>query len=211
MWYFKEEISRTNLGLIFTGNWKYYLLAVLIPVLYLGLNNIIQLKLGNYTLKNDLSIKEILIVTTANQFILLIFIAGEELGWRGFLQNKLIEEYGVWTAVIVLGIVWGLWHAPIALKGYNLPDYPKFEAFVFYPFVCICYSAVLVFLTYKTQSIIPAILFHTTSNNLGGLSLILFDKKNQISEMIVYFIIGFTMLTVSYFLINDIKKIEFQG
>lgn len=211
MWYFKESITLPNLGLTFSGNWKFYLLAMLLPVIYLGLNNIIQLKLGNYMLKNDLNITEIVVAVIANQFVLLLFIAGEELGWRSFLQNRLIEEYGIWTAVFILGIVWGLWHAPIALKGYNLPNHPKFEAFVFYPFVCICYSAVMVFLTYKTQSIIPAILFHTTNNNLGGLSLLLFDKKNQTSEMIVYFIIGFLMLTISYFLINDIKKIEFHS
>jgi uncharacterized protein len=202
MWAFGLRVSLKSLGIIFSGNWIYYCWAILIPCIYLGLNALIQLKIGNYSVKSQLRWVEVIISALANQLVLVVFIAGEEIGWRSFLQDRLIREYGVWPAIFILGVVWGMWHAPVALKGFNLPAYPKFEAFVFFPFVCICYSAMMVFLTFKTHSIIPAILFHTTNNNLGGICLVVFDKKNPRSEVVIYFVIGIAMLIVSWFLLQ---------
>jgi membrane protease YdiL (CAAX protease family) len=49
---------------------------------------------------------------------------GEELGWRGFLWPRL-APMGFWPASIVLGVIWGLWHAPIvAILGFNYPGHP---------------------------------------------------------------------------------------
>jgi len=44
---------------------------------------------------------------------------GEELGWRDFLLLRLIRiGFGEWGALVVTGIVWGLWHIPVI--GMNL-------------------------------------------------------------------------------------------
>src|SRR5690606_9346970 len=43
---------------------------------------------------------------------------GEELGWRGFLMPAL-RQHGTWPALLISGALWGLWHAPIILLGYN--------------------------------------------------------------------------------------------
>ena len=48
---------------------------------------------------------------------------GEELGWRGLLQREL-APLGFWTASGIVGVVWGLWHAPLVLNGYNYPEHP---------------------------------------------------------------------------------------
>lgn len=161
----------------------------------------VQFFIKNYTLKPEIKWNEIILAGGANQLILSIFIMGEEIGWRGFLQNRLIESYGIGVGIFILGIVWGIWHAPIALKGYNLPHHPKFEAYIFYPFVCVVYSTVLAYLTLMTNSILPAILFHTTNNNLGGISLLLFDKKDERKEILSYFVIGFFVLITFVFLL----------
>lgn len=47
-----------------------------------------------------------------------IFAFGEELGWRGFLVSAL-APMGFWKMSVVSGIIWGLWHAPLILLGYN--------------------------------------------------------------------------------------------
>ncbi|HIY65535.1 MAG TPA: CPBP family intramembrane metalloprotease [Candidatus Agrococcus pullicola] len=43
---------------------------------------------------------------------------GEELGWRGFLVPAL-KPLGFWPMAIISGVIWGVWHAPIILLGYN--------------------------------------------------------------------------------------------
>src|SRR5690606_6180005 len=43
---------------------------------------------------------------------------GEEVGWRGWMLPAL-RPLGVWPALVLSGAVWGLWHAPLILLGYN--------------------------------------------------------------------------------------------
>jgi len=43
-----------------------------------------------------------------------VFGFGEELGWRGLLQKEL-GFMGFWKSSLTIGLVWGIWHAPIIL------------------------------------------------------------------------------------------------
>lgn len=45
----------------------------------------------------------------------------ENYGWRGYLQEGLQSAYSAFTASLVVGIVWGLWHAPVFLLS-NTPQ-----------------------------------------------------------------------------------------
>lgn len=45
---------------------------------------------------------------------------GEEYGWRGFLQEKVQKISGRQTGVILLGIIWELWHMPIWFSVYHV-------------------------------------------------------------------------------------------
>jgi membrane protease YdiL (CAAX protease family) len=56
-------------------------------------------------------------------FINVLFAMGEELGWRGFLLPKLLP-LGQWKAILITGVIWGIWHAPVILQGQNYPGYP---------------------------------------------------------------------------------------
>jgi hypothetical protein len=56
-------------------------------------------------------------------FINGLFGFGEELGWRGYLLPKLMP-LGKTKAYLLLGAIWGLWHAPLILVGFNYPGYP---------------------------------------------------------------------------------------
>lgn len=49
---------------------------------------------------------------------------GEEIGWRGFLLPRL-APLGPWPALLLTGVVWGVWHAPLILLGY---DYGRRDA-----------------------------------------------------------------------------------
>jgi membrane protease YdiL (CAAX protease family) len=48
---------------------------------------------------------------------------GEEYGWRGYLQNELLK-LGRIPGVLLVGVIWGIWHWPLILMGYNYPRYP---------------------------------------------------------------------------------------
>lgn len=50
-----------------------------------------------------------------------LFAFGEEFGWRGYLLPKLMP-LGKLKAYIIVGVIWGLWHAPIILIGFNYPN-----------------------------------------------------------------------------------------
>jgi hypothetical protein len=56
-------------------------------------------------------------------FINSLFGLGEEIGWRGFLLPRLLP-LGKPQAYLLLGIIWGLWHAPLILVGFNYPGEP---------------------------------------------------------------------------------------
>jgi len=52
-----------------------------------------------------------------------VFGLGEEIGWRGFLLPRLMV-LGKTKAYVLLGILWGLWHAPLIWVGFNYPGHP---------------------------------------------------------------------------------------
>lgn len=52
-----------------------------------------------------------------------LFGFGEEFGWRGYLLPKLMV-LGKFKAYLIGGALWGVWHAPLILVGFNYPGYP---------------------------------------------------------------------------------------
>jgi len=56
--------------------------------------------------------------------ILAIVIAfGEEYGWRGYLQTELFK-LGRVRGVLLVGVIWGVWHWPLILMGFSYPGHP---------------------------------------------------------------------------------------
>ncbi|MCW3159491.1 CPBP family intramembrane glutamic endopeptidase [Micropruina sonneratiae] len=47
-----------------------------------------------------------------------LFAFGEEYGWRGVLTD-LLAPLGRVRATLLIGVLWGLWHAPIIMLGHN--------------------------------------------------------------------------------------------
>ncbi len=44
---------------------------------------------------------------------------GEEWGWRGYLLPHMLEKRSATFSAVTIGIIWGLWHAPITALGHN--------------------------------------------------------------------------------------------
>ena len=91
---------------------------------------------------------------------------GEELGWRGYLLPKIGEWLSPLSASLVTGAIWGVWHAPIIAMGYNYgTDNPIAGVFAMIVF-CTVLGVISGFLTYKVNSIWPAVLFHASINGM---------------------------------------------
>lgn len=96
---------------------------------------------------------------------------GEELGWRGFLVPAL-RRYGTWTALLVSGAIWGLWHAPIILLGYNFGRTDA-AGVLLMTGGCVAWGVLLGWLRLRSGSMWPAVFAHGAMNASVGLPLLL--------------------------------------
>jgi membrane protease YdiL (CAAX protease family) len=111
------------------------------------------------------------LLTQPNTIPLVIFLyflqAGvEELGWRGYLQDKLGQRMGPAPSSLLVGVIHTVWHLPLfwvvgtnqIKMGFGI-DFLIFIAFVISSsvFSAWCYYG-------NQRSIMAATLFHTTSN-----------------------------------------------
>ncbi|WP_052424068.1 CPBP family intramembrane glutamic endopeptidase [Nonomuraea candida] len=87
---------------------------------------------------------------------------GEEWGWRGFLLPRLLP-LGYGRAIVASGLVWGLWHAPLTLLGWNYPGLGPWAVLPFTLF-CVAAGAVLGWLRLRTGSVWPAVIGHGALN-----------------------------------------------
>ena len=93
------------------------------------------------------------------------FGLGEELGWRGFLLPRLMP-LGKPVAYLVLGLVWGLWHAPLILAGLNYPGQPG-QGVLMMCLVCLAFGTFLNEMTLHYRSSILAGFLHGAANAQG--------------------------------------------
>lgn len=96
---------------------------------------------------------------------------GEELGWRGLMLQEL-RGLGFWKMSWVVGLVWGIWHAPVILMGHNYPDHPAAGVGMMIAF-CILFSPFFSLIAIKSRSVIAAAILHGTFNAVGATSVML--------------------------------------
>lgn len=108
----------------------------------------------------------------------LIFAFGEELGWRGLMLAE-TKHLGYWRSALVIGVAWGLWHAPIILMGLNYPESPYWGVGMMILF-CIAASLVMNGLAMRSGSIVGASAFHGVLNAIAGSVLIFVHDANAL-------------------------------
>ncbi|MBX0329513.1 CPBP family intramembrane metalloprotease [Oscillochloris sp. ZM17-4] len=96
---------------------------------------------------------------------------GEELGWRGYLLPQLLP-LGQWPALLISGAIWGLWHAPVILLGYNYPQHPQLGVLLMVGF-CMIWGVIFGWLRLATGSVWPAMLAHAALNGIAGATVLL--------------------------------------
>ncbi|MEU8379740.1 CPBP family intramembrane glutamic endopeptidase [Streptosporangium sp. NPDC048865] len=101
---------------------------------------------------------------------------GEEWGWRGWLLPRLMP-LGTGRALLVSGVIWGLWHFPLTLRGYNYPELGAWAAPMFIVF-CVAFGALLGWLRLRSGSVWPAVVGHGSLNASAGLMLLIGDAAD---------------------------------
>ncbi|PUA37592.1 hypothetical protein C8Z91_19835 [Paenibacillus elgii] len=108
-----------------------------------------------------------------------LFALGEELGWRGYAQSRMIASFGSVKGIVILGVVWGYWHFGVTLTGATFKGAPLLGALVLMPLACIGMSFMFAWLTLKSGSVWPAAVAHGITNIIFDFSFLLTDYKGS--------------------------------
>ncbi|NJP90749.1 CPBP family intramembrane metalloprotease [Nonomuraea sp. FMUSA5-5] len=143
------------------------------------------------------AITQIVIAVVAGPVLNAIPALGEEWGWRGWLMPRLTSTNGVLAGLLLSGFVWGLWHAPLTLLGYNYPRLGSWAALVFIGF-CVLLGLVLGWLRLRTGSVWPAVVAHGAVNAIASVALLLGDAAHPPNELLAGLtgVVGWALLAL---------------
>ena len=100
---------------------------------------------------------------------------GEEFGWRAYLLPTLMA-LGWRKAVLLLGLIWGVWHWPVIFMGYEYgfkyPGYPWLGPLLFI-WIAFCFGVFLAWITLRGGSVWPAVIGHAAINGIAALSALM--------------------------------------
>ncbi len=168
--------------------WGYYVFALVLPVVVtlvivgmavafgvshpdFSLRRSLQVLLAAFGRRTSLSLSPAMLAVLPVQSLIGAVIAtpllwGEEFGWRGYLQLRLFDRQPV-RAGVVTGLVWGVWHYPLVLAGYQYPD-NRWLGLLVLPVSTVLLSIVFGWLRSRTGSVWPACLAHAATNAVGA-------------------------------------------
>jgi uncharacterized protein len=116
------------------------------------------------------TIQAVVIAPLINGF----FTFGEEFGWRGYLLPKLMPLGGR-SAVLILGLIWGVWHWPVIAMGRNYgtnyTGWPWFGMLAMVWFTLVA-GVFLAWVTLRSASVWPAVIAHAAINGIAGIAVL---------------------------------------
>ncbi len=107
---------------------------------------------------------------------------GEEWGWRGYLLPKTMGKMPVIPMLLMNGVIWGLWHAPLTAIGHNYGvNYTGF------PYVgilamclfCVSVGSILSYFCWKAKSCLPGVIGHASLNGLAAFGICFLSKESN--------------------------------
>jgi uncharacterized protein len=189
-WITREGFADAGLRLNFR-KWPYYVVAWLLPVLVVGCIVVLATLFGvgkaDFSLargyqylssigtpaRMHLPFGTLLGVLLLEAIFVTPISFGEEFGWRSYLQLRLWADRPVFSAVAT-GVIWGIWHYPVLLRGYDFPDNRVAGPIVF-TVTAVLLSIIFGWLRVRTGSVWSCSLAHAATNAIGAsLTVLLF-------------------------------------
>lgn len=176
---FMKKDKRKAYGLGLVWNVKKSLqgigLFILLYLLLTGLGVVMALVMGESL--SDFSVNPyfgymLLVVLPLNLLLSFTAFFGEEYGWRYYLQPILQKKFGKKKGVLLLGILWGLWHVPINLFYYSPST--SLQSILVQVAGCIGMGVFFGWVYLRTQNVWAVTMIHFLNNNLG---LVLFNAS----------------------------------
>lgn len=95
----------------------------------------------------------------------------EEPGWRDFALPRAQRRFGPLPAVLLVGVLWGVWHLPLFLTEWGgYPDVPWHRPLAFVLF-CVVFNVVMAWVFNSTDESLPmAMLLHVGVNTYASLA-----------------------------------------
>jgi membrane protease YdiL (CAAX protease family) len=129
-------------------------------------------------------------------------IFGEEYGWRGTLQSELFK-LGRVRGVLLLGAIWGAWHWPLILMGFNYPGHPLLGLLLMVLY-CTAEGIVLSYAVLKSGSLLLATFLHAIDNAMPnifvGMGFMPFDRVFNFYNGIPMIA---TLAVICFFILRD--------
>lgn len=117
-------------------------------------------------LKNPVTWRMLLISPFLLCFQFVPFL-GEEYGWRFYLQPIMQKKFGTVKGVILLGILWGIWHLPLNFFYYNTPA-DSLSSILMQQITCVSLGVFFAYAYMKTQNLWTVVALHYLNNSLAG-------------------------------------------
>jgi membrane protease YdiL (CAAX protease family) len=106
-------------------------------------------------------------------------IFGEEFGWRAYLQTKLMP-LGARKAMMIMGAIWGIWHAPIIAMGHNYgTNYPgaPWSGILMMVWFTFVFGTFIGWASWRARSVWAAVIGHGALTGIAGIS-VLFTRNS---------------------------------
>ncbi len=147
----------------------YALTVALNRIFNLGENADLASLLQSLNIPGEVSTSAFLVLVFAQTVIAgpllgLLLAFGEEYGWRGFLQGQLFR-IGRRRGVLILGLIWGLWHFPAVWMGHTYPGQAVLGSLMITIFT-VFFGIFLSYAMLKTGSIWLVAFLHAVNNQV---------------------------------------------
>jgi membrane protease YdiL (CAAX protease family) len=165
-WVTREGFADAGLRLQLRHAWPYYLFGWLLPLPVVG---VIVLLAHAFAIPQVQPSVPSAIVASAlvGSLVATPVFFGEEFGWRSYLQLRLFGGRQPLAAMLLTGLVWGVWHYPLILAGYEGYE-NRWLGLAIFPVFTILLAIIFGWLRIVGGSVWVTSLAHSAANGEGG-------------------------------------------